>query len=67
MVDFSNRNVQTQAAAPGAQHTAAGTPSVNKKKLSDNGKWARIGVVAAVAAVVILLISSIAVMVFGRQ
>lgn len=56
-MDFSNRNVQPQAAAPGAQTTAAGNPSPSNKKVksSDNGKWGRIATVLMIAAVVILL------------
>lgn len=55
-MEFSNRNVQPQAAAPGAPN-AAGAPSHNKRGRGDNGKWTRIGTVALVAAVVILLIA----------
>jgi hypothetical protein len=50
-MDFSNRNVQSQAAAPGAQSAAAGSSKRNK---SDN-KLGRFGFLAGVAAVVILL------------
>ncbi len=62
-MDFSNRNVQPQAAAPGAQTTAAGNPSPsnNKKaKRSDRGEWARIGTVILVVLVAILLGGAIA-------
>lgn len=51
-----NRNVQSQAAAPGAQSAAAGTHTGNRKNKPGDSKWGRIGVVAAVAAVVVLLI-----------
>jgi hypothetical protein len=61
-MDFSNRNVQSQAAAPGAHTTAAGTPS---RKSKDQGKWNRIAVVLATAAVVILLGAVIALAAFG--
>lgn len=59
-MDFSNRNVQPQAAAPGAPNTAAGnpSPSINKKPVKesgDGGKLARFITVFMVAAVVILL------------
>ena len=59
-MDFTNRNAHPQAAAPGA-HSATGTPASGSRKSgsSNDGKWARIGVVAAVAAVVILLLGVI--------
>ncbi len=53
-MEFSNRNVQSQAAAPGAPTSAAGVPSGHKNK-SDNGKWGRVGFVTMVGAIVILL------------
>lgn len=56
-MEFPNRNVQSQAAAPGAQPTAAGTPVGIKRNKSDSGKWGRIGIVAAVVAVVVLIIA----------
>jgi hypothetical protein len=62
-MEFSNRNVQSQAAAPGAQPTAAGSPSVGVRKSrpasDNNGKWGRIGFVAAVAVVVLLIVGVI--------
>lgn len=64
-MDFSNRNVQPQAAAPGAQNTAAG--NFNKKNKrgpgSDRGKLSRIITVALVALVAILIAAVIAVIV----
>lgn len=56
-MDFSNRNVPSQTAAPGVQPAVAGASNHNKKNRSDKGKWSRIGVVVMVAAVVILLVS----------
>ena len=55
-MEFSNRNVRPQAAAPSTQVTATGVPSGHKRgRSSDNGKWGRWGVLAAVIAIVILL------------
>ncbi|PIZ61741.1 hypothetical protein COY17_03710 [Candidatus Saccharibacteria bacterium CG_4_10_14_0_2_um_filter_52_9] len=62
-MEFSNRNVQPQAAAPGAQNTAAGNQG--SKKRGDKGKWGRIGVVTAYAAVVVLLIAVIVTTITG--
>jgi hypothetical protein len=60
-MDFSNRDVPSPAAAPGAQPAAAGTSghssSHNKKNKLDRGKWGRVGFVAMVAAIVILLVA----------
>lgn len=57
-MDFSNRNVQPQAAAPGAQNTAP--PSFNNKKSSRRGRgkgeFARILTVLVVVAVAILIV-----------
>lgn len=68
-MDFSNRNVQPQAAAPGAQTTAAGNsgPSSNNKKTKgvDKGEWTRIGTMLLVAAIVILLGAVIATAALG--
>ena len=65
-MDFSNRNVPSQAAAPGVQPAATGTTSNhNKKNRSDKGKWSRIAVVVMVAAVVILLVSLSAALAYG--
>lgn len=70
-MDFSNRNVQPQAAAPGTQTTAAGNPSPspsNKKfKSADSGKLSRIATVLMVAAVVILLGAVIALATLGGK
>ncbi len=63
-MDFSNRNVQPQAAAPGAQTTAAGnaSPGNNKKvKSADKSEWFRITTVVLVAAIVVLIGAVIAV------
>ncbi len=56
-MDFSNRNVQPQAAAPGAQTTAAGNAGNSHKrgKGRDKNEWFRIGTVVLCAAIVILL------------
>lgn len=67
-MDFSNRNVQPQAAAPGAQNTAAG--NFNKKGRrsgGDKGKLGRILTVALIAAVAILIIGVIAVLASGNN
>jgi FlaG/FlaF family flagellin (archaellin) len=67
-MEFSNRNVQPQAAAPGAQNTAAG--NFNKKNRHDNGKkgeLSRIITVILVAAVAILIAAVIAVMMTGNN
>jgi len=57
-MDFSNRNVQPQAAAPGAQNTAAGNfNKKNAKRGGDRGKLGRIVTVALVAAVAILIVA----------
>lgn len=59
-MDFTNRNAHPQAAAHGP---AAGAPAGGSRKSgsSTDGKWARIGVVAAIIAVVVLLIGVIGV------
>jgi flagellar basal body-associated protein FliL len=66
-MDFSNRNVQPQSAAPGAQNTAAG--NFNKKSKrgpgGDKGKLSRIITVTLVALVAILIAAVIAVIVTG--
>lgn len=62
-MDFSNRNVQPQAAAPGAQNTAAGNfrPSNNgkNKEKGNKGNLSRIGLVALIVAVAILIVAVI--------
>jgi hypothetical protein len=58
-MDFSNRNAQSPAAAPGAPAGAAASPSNSRKSKSDNGKWGRIGFVVMVVAIVILLVGAI--------
>jgi FlaG/FlaF family flagellin (archaellin) len=65
-MDFSNRNVQSQTAAPSAQVPAAGSPINHKRSKPDSGKWGRIGVFALVLAVVILLVAVISVTAFGN-
>lgn len=55
-MDFSNRSAQPTAAAPGSAPSSANSGRRNK---SNREKWGRIGVVVAVAAVVILLIGLI--------
>lgn len=64
-MDFSNRNAQSPAVTPGAQHSAPVGP-VNKKGRSDRGKWNRIGAVALVVAVAVLLAALIALTAFGN-
>lgn len=68
-MDYSNRNVQPQAAAPGAQTTAAGnfSPSSNSKRKHgrDKNKLIRIATVVLVAAVAILIGAIIALTVSG--
>jgi hypothetical protein len=60
-MDFSNRNVQPQAAAPGAQNTAAGNFNKKSKRGGDKGEMSRIITVVLVAAVAILIAAVIAV------
>lgn len=56
-MEFSNRNVQSQAVAPSSQVSAAGAPGTGKRgRLSDRGKLGRLGFVAAVVAVVAILV-----------
>lgn len=64
-MDFSNRNVQPQAAAPGAQNSAPGNFNKKSKGGRDKGKWSRILTVALVAAVAILIAAVIAVIATG--
>ncbi len=72
-MDFSNRNVQPQAAAPGAQNTAAG--NFNNKNLGgkrgkggrDRGELFRIFTVILVVAIVILIGAVIAVIVSSND
>jgi hypothetical protein len=66
-MDFSNRNVQSQAATPSAQAPAAGSPTNNRRNKIDGGKWGRIGVFALVLAVVILLVAIISLAAFGNN
>lgn len=58
-MDFSNRNVHSQPASQGAPAAAGASAASRKGGSFDQGKWGRIGVVAAVAAVVILLLGVI--------
>jgi len=54
-MDFSNRNTQSVNNAP-----AAASPVSNSKKSRNNdGKWRRVGIVAAVLAVVVLIVGAI--------
>jgi len=57
-MDFSNRNVPTQAPAP----QAAGNGGANnlKRNKKDKLEWARVGVIVVVVAVAVLLVSVIA-------
>lgn len=68
-MDFSNRNVQPQAAAPSAPSApsaAAGGPS-NRKHRPDRGKWNRIAFTALVGAVVILILAVTALVALGGK
>jgi hypothetical protein len=60
-MDFSNRNVPSQATAPGAQHAASGalnnSSGNSKRGKADKSKWDRIVFVVMVTAIVILLLS----------
>ena len=62
-MDFSNRNVQPQAAAPGAQNTAAGNTAQNKKNKGDKGKGARI-VKALLGLAILVLVVGVVVAAF---
>lgn len=55
-MDFTNRNTQPSA----SQNAGVSTPGGSSKKKRDRGKWARIGVVVAVGAVVVLLVALVA-------
>jgi FlaG/FlaF family flagellin (archaellin) len=66
-MDFSNRNVQPQTAAPGAQNTAAGNFNKKNTKRGDRGKAARIITVVLVAVVAILIAAVIAVVVSSND
>lgn len=54
-MDFSNRNVQPQAAAPGAQTTAAGNSGHNKKAKQDKNVVTRVATVVLGLAVLVLI------------
>jgi hypothetical protein len=66
-MDFSNRNVQPQAAAPGAQNSAAGNFNKKGKRSGDKGEWSRIITVALTVIVAILIIGVIGVIVSGSN
>jgi hypothetical protein len=67
-MDFSNRNVQSQTAAPSAQVPAStGSPANNRRNKADAGKWGRIGVFGLVLAVVILLVAIISLVASGNN
>jgi len=57
-MDFSNRNVQSQATTPGVPNVATGAAS-SKRSRPDKDKWGRIGFVAVIVAVVVLLVALI--------
>jgi hypothetical protein len=57
-MDFSNRNAQAQPAAPSAPATSA-AGGAKKGRKNDNGKLTRIGIVAAVVALAVILIGVI--------
>lgn len=63
-MEFSNRNVQPQAAAPGPS-AAAGVPSHKKGRKFDDNKWGRIGTVVFAAAILVLLIALVLSISFG--
>jgi hypothetical protein len=57
-MDFSNRNVQSnQPPAPAAHHAVP--PASAGRRKSDRGKWARIGAMSLLAAIVILIVAVI--------
>ncbi len=62
-MDFSNRNTQPQAAAPGAQATAAGPSGGHKKGKSDQSKLTKVAVLLSTLLVAIVLIAIIAALV----
>ncbi len=63
-MEFSNRNVQSQAAAPGAQGSAARDQG-KKNNPSDNGKLGRVVVAVATVLVAVVLVALIALIVKG--
>ena len=70
-MDFSNRNVPPQAAAPDVQPAAArhtnNNSSNSKKTRPDRSKWDRIAFVVMVTAIVILLLSLSAALAYGPK
>ena len=56
-MDFTTRGNQP---SPSSQNAGANAPAGSSKKKRDRGKWARIGVVTIVGAVVVLLVALIA-------
>jgi hypothetical protein len=61
-MDFSNRNLQSPAPAPSTHSTPVASPGANngsRKHRPDKGKWARVGVFAAILAVVVLIVALI--------
>ena len=62
-MDFSNRNTQPQAAAPGAQATAAGPSGGHKKGKSEQSKLTKVAVLVATLLMAIVLIAIIAALV----
>lgn len=65
-MDFSNRNAQAQPAAQSAP-TASASGGAKKGRKSDNGKLARIGLVAAVLAIAALIIALIVLAAAGNN
>lgn len=63
-MEFSNRNVQSSAAAPGGQ-TSAPVGSGGKKNKLSQGKWARVGTAVAVLVIAVLLCAAIVVAAVG--
>jgi hypothetical protein len=52
-MDFTNREIKPQSAAPGAVTGSSG------RKSKDKGKWGRIGLVASVAVIAIMIVGLI--------
>ena len=67
-MDFSNRSVQHQpAAAPVAAPVGPAAGGNGKKSKHDKGKWSRIGVIALLSAIVIILVALITLTAVGAK
>jgi len=65
-MDFSNRNVQSQAPVSSAHVPPAGPAGVgHKKQRADRGKWTRIGAMTLLGCIVILLVGVIILLASG--